>query len=187
MQHNLYKAEKEVIKLETENNGQNNMFNDIQKITAFSQLFGDSGPNPEDMKKTLEMARKLSSVMSIINDKDNDDDKDNSKNSDKEISSQSKSHMGFKPFDDKSIGIINAAIPFMDKDMQKGIIMAVKLFEVRKLNSESKIYTQSIEKFDKVQKRKHMLTAIAPYLNPEERRRIKMIMKIMDMSKVMNT
>lgn len=164
-----------------DNNGSNNMFNDIQKITALSQIFGDSSPNPEDMQKTIEMARKISNVMSIMNDKDDDDEKD------KENMEQNKGNLRHKPFDDKSLGIINATIPFMDKGMQKSIIIAVKLLEVRKLNSESKIYTQSIEKFDKVQKRKHMLTAIAPYLNPEERRRIKMILKIMDMSKVINT
>lgn len=77
--------------------------------------------------------------------------------------------------------IIDAAIPFLDKDYQKGIYIAMRLLDIKKAFNETELFAQSSDSQENGDSRRKMLLSIKPYLKENERAEVDILLKAMEM------
>lgn len=160
----------------------NDMLKNIEKIQAFSKLMGqgEGGTvDTQDMMKAFEMANKLSSFMNMSN-------QNTGVGAQEEEVIDSATENIFSP--SREIRVLNAAIPFLDKEYQKGIFIAVKLMEMKRASNIDYISMQSDETVNesKTDRRGALLRAIKPFLSKEEQSNIDMMSRMMKMKTMMS-
>lgn len=161
------------------------MMKNIEQIQNFSRLLGqgesENGLNTQDMTKVMEMAGKMSRFFGMLKEKEEEEEKEVI------IEEQSAAQI-FSP--SKEIRMLSAAIPFLDKEYQKNIFIAVKLLELRRAGNMKLLHIQSDESLPMVKnkdRRGPLLRAIRPYLSQEEQKNIDMMLKVMKVKSIMAT
>lgn len=84
-----------------------------------------------------------------------------------------------------SENMITAAIPFLDQEYQKNLYLIVRLMEMRRVFSGEILEARSRREEPPSLRRRKMLRAIRPYLGTEERKRLDLLIKAMDMKEIL--
>lgn len=167
---------------EENSGGFGDILQNMDKIKAFSNMMGGGGSdmpdfNPGDIMKAMEMANKMKGIMSMFNDEEKDDTPEIEMAKSDDILSPT-----------REISVINAAIPFLDKEYQKNLFIAVKFLEMKKLSSMDTISIQSQSSVEgkRSDRRGAMLKAMRPYLSKDERKEVDQLMKFMKLKNMMS-
>lgn len=155
--------------------GMEDVLKNADKIQAFSKLMGGEGGGDikqEDLLKMIQMIQGLKGLFGTPL-----KEEQNEKEDGPEVIAP----------EDSKIKVLNAALPFLDKEYQKDLYIAVKLMEMRSIRSSQVLSIQSDEaKKPGTDRRNAMLKAVKPYLNQNEQRSIDMLMRVMKMREAMN-
>ena len=81
--------------------------------------------------------------------------------------------------------MITAAIPFLDRGVQKEVYLMVRLMEMHRVLQGDLLEMREKQELPLEIRRRQMLGAIQPYLGREERQRLEQIVKIMDVKTIM--
>ncbi len=153
-----------------------NLLNNMDSINALSSLLG-SGINTQNIgniMQMMEVMKKASAIFNMFNNTSNISKEENRyEEPKKDIFAAS-----------KNAKVINAAIPFLDKEYQKGLSVALKFMEMKKiLSSPNNISAQNKDESIKNinERRKDMLKALKPYLNVEEQNEVDIVIKAIEM------
>lgn len=171
-----------------ENNGENSIFQNMEQIKALSKLMGGGETASEggtDFLKTMETVKNLSNMMGLFQKKPDPEPPV------VEIQGEVEQEVVevIEPFSpSREMKVINAAIPFLDKEYQKGIFIATRLMEMKRAMSTDVVMMQkqSMPKIDSKERRNRMLAAIRPLLNPEERKNIDLLVTAFEMKKILS-
>ena len=85
----------------------------------------------------------------------------------------------------KNENIISAAIPFLDREYQKGIYVIVRLMEIRRVLEGEFLETRERQEEPAGIRKQKMMRAIQPYLEESEWKRMETVMKMMTMKEIM--
>jgi len=124
------------------------------------------GTDNKEVSKALSMAEKINTFMS----------KENIQTEIKTVPSDTK--------EDRSFKIINAALPYIDTAYRKNVFVAVKCLELFRTGKKNELFIQSDTK-DTYEKRHSMLSAVIPYLNTDEKKKIKTVKKLMELNSIL--
>lgn len=86
----------------------------------------------------------------------------------------------------EGIRIVKAAIPFLNKDFQKSLFLAIRLMEMNKEFDEGtmSLQCQSIREDNDEKQRESMLRAVRGQVSPENGRRLDMVLKLIEFKKL---
>lgn len=76
--------------------------------------------------------------------------------------------------------MISAAIPFLNREYQKEIYIMVRLMEMKRVLREGSLQARERQEESPALRQRKLLSAIQPYLAPEERNQLDTIVKMMD-------
>ena len=143
-------------------------------IKTLSTLFGGSGniQNIGNIMQMMETMKKVNTIFNMFNTPNNSKEEKRYEEPKNDIFSAS-----------KNAQVINAAIPFLDKEYQKGLSVSLKVMEMQKiLSSSNNITAQNRnESIDINERRKKMLKALKPYLSVEEQNDVDIVIRAMEM------
>ena len=151
---------------------ENDFSRDIEKIATFSKMMGnDSDIDPVQLNKMMKFMDTLKKTMNK-----------------KEAEELTK----IKPDDflrkNKQMQIINAAIPFIDVQLRKYILIFLKFMEINSLVTGTQISMKATEdKYSTEEKRRAMLRQILPILNESERGELEKALRTMKFGEVLKT
>lgn len=136
----------------------------MDKLMMLSQLLGGSG-DTADMMKMMETAKMLGAAMNTKEEKTITKMEEVQPKEDEDMRN-------------RQIKAINAALPFLDKEYQKGLFMVIKLLEINKFSPQGGI--MAMEKGgDNPQKRRlEMINAFNGYLSVEEQKKLGAFLKM---------
>lgn len=81
--------------------------------------------------------------------------------------------------------IISAAIPFLNQEYQKELYLVVRLMEMQRVFVGGALQAREKQQPDAALRRRQMLGAMQPYLVEGERTRLEMMLKMMEMRKIL--
>lgn len=81
--------------------------------------------------------------------------------------------------------ILFAAIPFLDREFQKNIFVAVRFMELRRVLEGTKLEAREKQEDPPGIRRHKMLRAIQPYLATEDKKQLDTMIKIMEVKEIM--
>lgn len=81
--------------------------------------------------------------------------------------------------------MITAAIPFLDQEYQKNLYIIVRLMEMRRVVSGGMLEARGKQEEPAPLRRRKLLGAVRPYLPAEERKRLDLLVKAMDMKEIL--
>lgn len=151
---------------------ENDFSRDIEKINTFSKMMGnDSEIDPVQLNKMMKFMDTFKKTMNK-----------------KEAEELTK----IKPDDflrkNKQMQIINAAIPFIDIQLRKYILLFLKFMEINSLVTGTQISMKAMEdKYSTEEKRRAMLRQILPILNERERGELEKALRTMKFGEVLKT
>lgn len=169
-------------------NNESNIFQNMEQIKMLSKLMGTPSAegNSMDIVKMMETAKKFSTMMNLFNKNPQIEEK---KQEGKQKQEEKKEEVmevtdPFSP--SKPMKLVNAAIPFLDKEYQKNIFIAIRLMEMRRAMNTDMVVMQRQEthRESSIERRNKMLAAMRPYLNHDERQKLDVLMKAMEMKKI---
>ena len=85
----------------------------------------------------------------------------------------------------KQEDMISAAIPFLDREYQKGIYVIVRLMEMRRVLQGGFLETRERQEELPVFRRRNLLQAIRPYLPESEQKQMETLLKMMTVKELM--
>ena len=80
--------------------------------------------------------------------------------------------------------MISAAIPFLDREYQKGIYVAMRLMEMQRVLQGDLLEVREKQQ-PAPERRRALLGAIGPFLQEEDRTRMETLLKMMDVKRIM--
>lgn len=178
------------------------IFQNMDKIKMISQMMGSGDQldkiNMEDMTKAMNMAKTLSSLFRKQEQPTENKqellaqtiEKADAAEEEKEYDTEEEGEPVSPPLPflpSREVNILNAAIPFLDKDLQKQVYVTIKLMEMKNVQQVQPVHVQSMEApADPIKKRNGLLRAIQPYLTKEESKQIDLLTKLMEVRKFMS-
>lgn len=181
-------------------NNESNIFQNIEQIKMISKLMGASSAeqNSMDIVKMMETAKKFSTMMNLFNkkpqieEKRQEEKRQEEKRGEEKRQEEKKEEVievidAFSP--SRQMKLISAAIPFLDKEYQKNIFIAIRLMEMKKAMGTDVVMMQKQEtqKENTVQRRNKMLAAMRPYLNHDEKQKLDVLIRAIEMKKIFDT
>lgn len=126
----------------------------------------------EDMAEKIAMAKKLSFML----------------NEKEEQNKKVPNIMPIKTTGNRQLDMLTAALPFIEPGFQKPLSAMINFMEIRNIMSRGMpLQIQSIQTYaDPTERRKQLINAIIPYMDQQDQQKINSIMKVMEMSKIMN-
>lgn len=90
--------------------------------------------------------------------------------------------------DNEGIRIVKAAIPFLNKEYQKNLFLAIRLMEMNKEFDEGamSLQCQSIREDNEEKQKESMLRAVRKQVSAENGKRLDMVLKLMEFKKLAN-
>lgn len=136
----------------------------MDKLMMLSQLMGGNN-DPAEMMKMMETAKMLGAAM-------------NTKEEKPVIKMEEAQSKEDEDIRNRQIKAINAALPFLDKEYQKGLFMVIKLMEINRFSPQGSI--MAMEKGgDNPQKRRiDMINAFNGFLSVEEQKKLGAFLKM---------
>lgn len=136
----------------------------MDKLMMISQLLGGSGDQAE-MLKMVETAKALGATMNT--------------KEEKPVIKMDESH----PKEDedmrsRQIKAINAALPFLDQEYQKGLFMVIKLLEINRFSPRGGIMAMENGGDNQQKRRIDMINAFNGYLSVEEQKKLGAFLKM---------
>lgn len=169
-------------------NNESNIFQNMEQIKMLSKLMGTPSAegNSMDIVKMMETAKKFSTMMNLFNKNPQIEEK-------KQEGKKEKKEEVIEVIDpfspSKPMKLVNAAIPFLDKEYQKNIFIAIRLMEMKRAMNTDMVVMQRQEpqKENSIERRNKMLAAMRPYLNHDEKQKLDVLMKAIEMKKIFTT
>ena len=158
----------------------------IEKIKLISQLMGQEVPKEAELLKMFETAKKM---QQFFNTEVHTEKKEFKKeNFAKQKSTLAAKEEGMLFARTKEENIIYASIPFLDREYQKYLYVIVRLLEMRRVLQEDwgeTLEARSRTKDNVKVRRRNLLQAMRPYLTKEEKQKIDIVVKAIDMKNIM--
>lgn len=85
----------------------------------------------------------------------------------------------------RSENMISAAIPFLDREYQKGIYVVVRLMEMQRVLGEEWVEAREKQALSPKLRRRQLLSAVRPYLAGSEQEQLDRALKLMEMREIM--
>ncbi len=154
-----------------------------------------SDNNSESMMKNLDTIKTISKLMSGENSSVDTDKIINALVTAKSLgiigeerkdrlieTSEGKEYINGTDCDTENMRMVKAAIPFLDREYQKNLFLAVKLMEMSKEfdSEEMSLQCQSIREGNDEKQREYMLRAVRGQLSDKNGRRLDVILKMME-------
>ena len=157
----------------------NDLGTNIEKLQQLSGLFQPRQPAQTteigDLLSAVEKAKKLQTLLHLLQ----------PPKAEITISKAPETNPFLPP---KEMKIINAALPYLDQNNQKTLYLLLKLLEIRQIQTMPNILeSQSAEKSARRKESREMLIAVKPYLNQKEQNEVDIILKLIEMKKLMES
>ena len=81
--------------------------------------------------------------------------------------------------------MLSAAIPFLDREYQRGLYVFVRLMEMKRVLGGGLLEARERQEELPALRRQKMLGAVQPYLSEREQRQLENILKMMAMREIM--
>lgn len=138
----------------------------MDKLMMLSQLLGASG-DTTDMMKMVETAKALGAVMNA-----------NAKEEKPIIKMEETQSKEDEDIRNRQIKAINAALPFLDKEYQKGLFMVIKLMEINRFSPQGSIMAMEKDEDNTQKRRIEMINAFNGYLSIAEQKKLGAFLKM---------
>ena len=166
--------------------GGNTMEENIEKIKLISQLMGQEVPKETELLKMVETAKTMQKFFNTeVHTQKKEFKKENFAKQKNTLASKEEGMLFART---KEENIINASIPFLDREYQKYLYVIVRLLEMKRVLQEEwgeTLEVRSKTKDNVKMRRKNLLQALRPYLSKEEKQRIDIVVKAIDMKNIM--
>lgn len=136
----------------------------MDKLMMLSQLMGGNN-DPVEMMKMMETAKMLGAAMNTKEEKPIVKMEEVQSKEDEDIRS-------------RQIRAINAALPFLDKEYQKGLFMVVKLMEINRFSPQGSIMAMEKGADNPQRRRIEMINAFNGFLSVEEQKKLGAFLKM---------
>lgn len=158
-------------------NENGNMFNNIDKIKSLSKLMSMDNGGGMDTEKILN-ALAAAKSMGMLGGNEIQEKRPDI------VASDTQEYVGPAEYEPQNEGIrvIKAAIPFLDREYQKNLFLAVKLIEMNEDfdSGAMSLQCQSIREGTDEEQREAMLKAVRSQLSNENGRRLDVVLKMME-------
>lgn len=162
------------------------MEENIEKIKLISQLMGQEVPKESELLKMFETAKTMQQFFNTeVHTQKKEIKKENFAKPKNVLASKEDSMLFART---KEENIIYASIPFLDREYQKYLYVIVRLLEMKRVLQEE--WGETLEARSKTKdnvkiRRKNLLQALRPYLTKEEKQKIDVVVKAIDMKNIM--
>ena len=136
----------------------------MDKLMMISQLLGGNS-DPAEMKKMVETAKVLGAVMDTKEEKPMMKMEESQPREEEDMRS-------------RQIRAINAALPFLDQEYQKGLFMVIKLLEINRFMPQGGIMAMEKGGENPQKRRIDMINAVNGYLSIEEQKKLCAFLKM---------
>ena len=158
-------------------NENGNMFNNIDKIKSLSKLMSMDNGGGMDTEKILN-ALAAAKSMGMLGGSEVQEKRQDI------VASDTQEYISPAEYESQNEGIrvIKAAIPFLDREYQKNLFLAVKLIEMNEDfdSGAMSLQCQSIREGTDEEQREAMLKAVRSQLSNENGRRLDVVIKMME-------
>ena len=136
----------------------------IDKLMMLSQLMGGNN-DPGEMMKMVETAKMIGAAMNTKEEKPIVKMEETHSKDDEDIRN-------------RQIKAINAALPFLDKEYQKGLFMVIKLMEINRFSPQGGIMAMEKGEDNPQRRRIEMINAFNGFLSVEEQKKLGAFLKM---------
>lgn len=136
----------------------------MDKLMMLSQLMGGNN-NPAEMMKMVETAKMIGASM-------------NTKEEKPIIKMEEPQSKEDEDIRNRQIKAINAALPFLDKEYQRGLFMVIKLMEINKFSPQGSIMAMEKGEDSPQKRRIEMINAFNGFLSVEEQKKLGVFLKM---------
>lgn len=136
----------------------------MDKLMMLSQLLGGNG-DTADMMKMMETAKLLGAAM-------------NTKEESPIVKMEEVQPKEDEDMRNRQIRAINAALPFLDKEYQKGLFMVIKLLEINRFSPQGGIMAMEKGGDSPQRRRIEMINAFNGFLSVEEQKKLGAFLKM---------
>lgn len=136
----------------------------MDKLMMLSQLMGGNN-DPAEMMKMMETAKMLGAAM-------------NTKEEKPIIKMEEVQSKEDEDIRNRQIKAINAALPFLDKEYQKGLFMVIKLMEINRFSPQGGIMAMEKGTDNPQRRRIEMINAFNGFLSVEEQKKLGAFLKM---------
>ncbi|MPM75979.1 hypothetical protein SDC9_122974 [bioreactor metagenome] len=136
----------------------------MDKLMMLSQLMGGNN-DPTEMMKMVETAKMIGAAM-------------NTKEEKPIIKMEEVQPKEDEDIRNRQIKAINAALPFLDKEYQKGLFMVIKLMEINRFSPQGSIMAMEKGGDNPQRRRIEMINAFNGFLSVEEQKKLGAFLKM---------
>lgn len=136
----------------------------MDKLMMLSQLMGGNN-DPAELMKMVETAKMIGASM-------------NSKEEKPIIKMEEEKSKDDGDIRNRQIKAINAALPFLDKEYQKGLFMVIKLMEINRFSPQGSIMAMEKGEDSPQKRRIEMINAFNGFLSVEEQKKLGTFLKM---------
>ena len=136
----------------------------MDKLMMLSQLMGGNN-DPSEMMKMVETAKMIGASMNTKEEKPIIKMEETKSTDDEDIRN-------------RQIKAINAALPFLDKEYQKGLFMVIKLMEINRFSPQGSIMAMEKGEDSPQKRRIEMINAFNGFLSVEEQKKLGAFLKM---------
>lgn len=136
----------------------------MDKLMMLSQLMGGNN-DPAEMMKMMETAKMIGAAMNTKEEKPIVKMEEVQPKEDEDIRN-------------RQIKAINAALPFLDQEYQKGLFMVIKLMEINRFSPQGSIMAMEKGADNPQRRRIEMINAFNGFLSVEEQKKLGAFLKM---------